>query len=505
VVDDARALLVAWLRRRSPEPVEIVETHISVLGFQGDRVYKAKKAVHFPFVDLSTTALREADCDREVALNRRFAPDVYLGVLPVTDAAGTVVDHVVEMHRLPDERRLAVLAREGHDARDCLDRLAGDLARIHETAPTGGAIDASATAEAVAELWELGIEQVAPYEGNVVPAGQARCVAHLARAYVSGRRALFASRVASGRARDGHGDLLAQDIFCLDDGPRAIDCLEFDDRLRYGDVLADVAFLAMDLEHLGRPDLAAAFLRRYHEASDDDWPSSLEDTYIAYRAHVRAKIACLRHDQGDADAAVEARELLDLAHRHLTSGRVRLVLIGGVPASGKTTLANAVTEAMGWYLLRSDVVRKELVGLRPRTRADAPLDEGIYSRSTGDRTYAELLARARQQLEAGTSVVLDASWADSARREAAKTLAEDTSSALVRIECSAPEPVRRERAAARASRGDDASDVGPELAALLDDRFAAWPEATNVDTDREPGSVARAVVHNLRQHTCHPT
>jgi aminoglycoside phosphotransferase family enzyme/predicted kinase len=473
-----------------------------VLGFQGDRVYKAKKAVHFPFVDLSTTALREADCNREVELNRRFAPDVYLGVLAVTDEAGTVVDHVVEMRRLPDECRLAALAGDGHDARGCLYRLADDLACVHATAPTGGAIDASATGDAIAELWELGIEQVAPFEGSVVAAATARCVARLAHEYVSGRRPLFESRVANGRARDGHGDLLAQDIFCLDDGPRAIDCLEFDDQLRYGDVLADVAFLAMDLEHLGRPDLAGAFLRRYRDASGDAWPSSLEHMYVAYRAHVRAKVACLRHDQGDVDAAAEARGLLDLAHRHLVSGRVRLVLIGGVPASGKTTLARAVAHATGWSLLRSDVVRKELVGLQPRDRADAPLDEGIYTRSTGDRTYAELLARARQELEAGASVILDASWAEAARREAASAVAAQTASELVELECRAPEAVRRERAAARAARADDASDVGPELAALLDARFAVWPEAVKVDTERDPVAVAREVVDDLRQHTC---
>jgi aminoglycoside phosphotransferase family enzyme/predicted kinase len=501
-VEETRARLEAWLRRRSPEPVELVETHISVLGFQGDRVYKAKKPVHFPFVDLSTAALREADCIREVELNRRFAPEDYLGVLAVTDDAGTVVDHVVEMRRLPDARRLAWLAREGHDPRDCLAVLAHDLARIHVIAPTGGAIDASATADAVSELWELGIDQVAPFAGSVVPARLAHCVAELARAYVAGRRPLFASRVADGRARDGHGDLLAQDIFCLDDGPRAIDCLEFDDRLRYGDVLADVAFLAMDLEHLGRPDLAGLFLGRYREASGDEWPSSLEHMYVAYRAHVRAKVACLRHSQGDAPAAEDARDLLVLAHRHLGAGRVRLVLIGGAPASGKTTLATTLARETGWPLLRSDVVRKELVGLRERDRAEAPLDEGIYARAMGDRTYGELLDRARRELEMGNCVILDASWADAARRKLAQAVAEDTASELVQIECTATEAVRRARATARARRGDDASDVGPELGRVLAARFSPWPDATKVDTDRPPETVARAVLADLARHTC---
>jgi predicted kinase len=151
------------------------------------------------------------------------------------------------------------------------------------------------------------------------------------------------------------------------------------------------------------------------------------------------------------------------------------------------------------------VIRKELVGLRPLDRAGAPLDEGIYTPTSGDRTYTELLERARRHLAAGTSVVLDASWAETARRTAAQALADDTASELVQIECQAPEPVRRERAAARVRRGDDASDVGPRLAAWLDARFATWPEAVKADTDRAPDVVARAVLDHVSQHTCSPT
>jgi aminoglycoside phosphotransferase family enzyme/predicted kinase len=499
---DARAVLVEWLRRRSPEPVQVLETHISVVAFQDDRVYKARKDVRFPFVDLSTAALREADCIREVVLNRRFAPDVYIDVLPVTDAAGTVVDHVVEMRRLPDERRLAALARDGHDIGGCLDRLANDLAVIHANAATGGEIDAAATARAVSELWELGIEQTTPYENVVVPAGTAQCVARLARAYISGRDALFESRVANGRARDGHGDLLAQDIFCLEGGPRAIDCLEFDDDLRYGDVLADVAFLAMDLEHLGRADLATSFLCAYRRASGDDWPSSLEDMYLAYRAHVRAKVACLRHGQGDEQAPGEARALLALAHRHLERGRIRLVLVGGPPASGKSTLAGAIARETGWPVLRSDVVRKQLAGLAPRTHAGAALDEGIYTSRATDDTYSALLAKARAGLELGSSVIIDASWADESHRALARLVATETSSELVELQCDAPRAVRTARAAERATTRTDASDAGPELVGVLGERFTAWPSARKIDTTSASDAVAAETTALLLAPSC---
>jgi aminoglycoside phosphotransferase family enzyme/predicted kinase len=499
-MEDGRKLLASWLERRHrDEPVEFVETHISVLGFQGDRVYKLKKPVRFAFADLSTPRLRESDCEREVALNRRFAPDVYVGVLPLTDAHGDVVDHVVEMRRLPDDRRLTALVAHGNP-RACLERLAADLAAAHRAAPTGGPIDRAAGADAIAALWESGIEQLARYESDVLPARESRCVAELARRYVSGRRARFDERVAAGRARDGHGDLLADDVFCLDDGPRPIDCLEFDARLRYGDVLADVAFLAMDLERLGRADLAFTFLDAYRHKARDTWPSSLADMYVAYRAHVRAKVACLRHDQGDPEAAESARALLALSHRHLEQSRIRLVVVGGPPASGKSTLATAIADQTGWTRLSSDVVRRELfdeVG-----HVDATVDAGLYDPARTRATYDALLARARTVLALGDSVILDASWSQEERRRDARIVSSETQSELVELHCDAPEAIRVERALRRAGAGGDPSDAGPELAATLTSRFAAWPRATTIDTTRSADVVAAAVVTDLHRDAC---
>jgi aminoglycoside phosphotransferase family enzyme/predicted kinase len=491
-----RDALVNWLVRRAPaQSVETVETHISVVAFQGDRVYKLKKAVTYSFVDLSTPERREADCLREVELNRRLAPDVYLGVLPVTDESGRVVDHVVEMQRMPAERRLATLARKGADLHACLDGLAGDLASFHAAAPTGPAIAAEATRDAVSRLWEMGFEQTQRFEGAQLDRATAQCITDLARRYLAGRERLFDRRIAEGRARDGHGDLLAEDIFCFDDGARVLDCLEFDDRLRYGDVLADVAFLAMDLERVGRPDLGRRFLDRYREEAHDTWPVSLEHMYVAYRAHVRAKIACLRFEQGAATAAVDAAMLLDLAHEHLEAGRVRLVLVGGPPATGKSTIATAIGLRLGWPVLRTDVLRKELAGLAPLTRAGAPLDEGLYAPEWTDRTYTALLERARMLLADGESVVLDASWSPPRWREAASAAAETAGADLLMLRCDASLEVTRARAAARAAEAVDASDVGPDLASALTARFPHWPGAAVVDTS---GSPSEATADALR-------
>lgn len=488
VVDDQRQMLTAWLARRRPgEPVEIVETHVSFVAFQGDRVWKMKKAVSFPFVDLSTAERRRTMCEREVALNSRFAPDVYLGVVAVADDDGNVVDHAVEMRRMPADRRLSRLAGRGEPV-SCVDALAAGLAAAHEAAPRGPAIDAAATAAAVGALWDAEIAGVDTLAGSGLVVHDNATIARLARRYVAGRAPLFDARIAAGRVCDGHGDVLADDVFCLDDGPRVLDCLEFDDHLRWGDALADAAFLAMDLEHLGRPDLAHRFLDRYRDAATDDWPASLEHFYVAYRAHVRAKVSCLRAIQMRAEPPAAAHALFALAHRHLDEARVRIVLVGGPPATGKSTLATALAQATGWKLVRSDVVRKRLAGIEPDVSAAAPVDEGLYAADWTCRTYDVIAEAARSCTEMGESVILDASWADPRRRDDISRVADATTSDVVALQCDVAVDIAAARAA---SRRGDASDADAAITRALAARFAPWPEALFVDTSGDPADVVR--------------
>ena len=280
-------------------------------------------------------------CRRELQLNRRFSPDVYLGLEEVVDDDGSVVDYAVLMRRMPAERRLATLVREHRDASDCIRQVAHVIAACHAGATTSQEISSVATPEALLDLWDRNLRELAPYVPRPLDTGMVTSVEELAHRYLAGRTTLLAERIAAGRIVDGHGDLLAEDIFCLDDGPRVLDGLEFDDRLRWGDVVYDTAFFAMDLDRLGRLDLALAFLDRYWELSAETHPPSLEHHYIAYRALVRAKVSCLR---GSAADDVEARAYLALCHRHLLQGRVRLVVVGGLPGTGKSTLAEALGE-----------------------------------------------------------------------------------------------------------------------------------------------------------------
>ena len=473
------------------------ETHVSTLFFIGDRVYKLKKPVTLDFIDLSTPAAREHICRREVELNRRLAPDVYLGVAEVLGTDGAPCDSLVVMRRMPDERRLSTLIQQQGSVDDCLREVARVIAAFHSGAETSPEIARAGSIEVVRAHWESSFVTMEPFVGEVLDAEVAARVATLARRYLDGRARLFAARIDHGKVRDGHGDLLADDIFCLDDGPRILDCIEFDDELRYGDVLADVAFLAMDLERVGAPDAGVRFLDWYREFSGETYPTTLVHHYIAYRAHVRAKVACLRVAQGDDTAGNEAAQLLELAHDHLRKGRVVLALVGGLPGTGKSTLATDVADRLGWTVLRSDEIRKDLAGIGHTTRRDDAYGDGIYDERSTNVTYETLLNRAQSLLALGEPVILDASWSASRWREAARAIADDTAADLVELRCDAPTEIAAHRLVARVASGTDVSDATGAVAARMAGTVDAWPTAATIDTSKSREESAIAALARL--------
>ena len=478
-------------------PAGVRETHTAVLWFVGDRVHKLKKRVDLGFCDFTTVEARRVACEREVALNARLSPEVYLGVETLLDPAGVVAEHFVLMRRMPAERSLGALVRAGVPVGDELRAIARRLAGFHAVARRGAEVTREGRVEALAGRWRDVLDGLRRHARRLLDAEEVAQVADLATRFLAGRGALFDVRCEAGRIVDGHGDLLADDVFCLGMGPVLLDCLEFDDRLRYVDALDDAAFLAMDLEHHGGAALGDRFLDLYGEFSGDRWPTALAHHYRAYRAATRAAVTCVRVDQG-GPGAEEARDLLALARRHLEAGRVRLILVGGLPGTGKSTVADGLADRLGAVVVSSDPLRKQLAGLPPTEPAGAGYGEGLYRAEHTAATYEAMRARAAELLARGESVVLDASWTDAEERGRAVRLAEDAAAELTCLECRAPREITEPRI--RNRRGS-ASDATPLVAAVMSLDADPWPEAVAIDTaGPAEGAIDLAVAEVLTPH-----
>lgn len=474
--------------------VAVRETHSGAVFLVGDRAYKLKKPVDLGFLDFRDAQVRRACCRREVELNRRLAPDVYLGVTELAEPGVQVGEPLVVMRRMPDERRLATLVRARAPVADVVIRIARIMAAFHAAATRSPAISEQGTRDAIEGRWRAGFDQVAPLAAATVGEQPLAEIGQLVGEFLSGRESLFARRIAAGRIVDGHGDLLGDDIFSLDDGPRILDCLDFDDRLRYVDGLDDICFLAMDLERLGAPELGRLLVRHYAEFAGDPAPQSLRHHFTAYRAFVRARVTCLRHVQGDVAAAGRSRQYAGIAARHLRAGVVRMILVGGLPGAGKSTIGGLVADRIGAVLLRTDRLRKEQAGIRPLTNAGQPYRRGLYDAEHSDRAYAELLRRAERLLGAGESVVLDASWTDRAQRARATFTAERAGARLNQIECWAPPEVRRRRLA---TRSPGISDADQAIAERMSADADPWPAASRLTTVGTPPDCVQELLQTI--------
>jgi uncharacterized protein len=467
--------------------VDVHETHTGVVVLAGDRAYKAKKPVLTDFLDFRRVEQRERACVREVELNSRLSPGSYLGVAHLDDPAGGAAEPIIVMRRYRENDRLASMVTRGQSdesVQAVLDTIAGMLARFHERAERSRLIDAQGNGGAVDQRWHENLSELHRYAGMAI-SGVAdesiERIEHRVTEFISGRALLFTRRIEEGCIVDGHGDLLADDIFCVDGEPALLDCLEFDDQLRYVDRIDDAAFLAMDLEFLGRKDLGDYFLERYAAHSADSAPSSLRDFYIAYRAVVRAKVDCVRLSQGKSEAAVDAGRHLAIAAKHLQSGAIRLALIGGNPGTGKSTLARALAESVGAQVISTDDVRRELRESGAITGDPGVLNAGLYSPDKVEIVYEVALRRARMCLSAGQSVILDGTWRNPLNRTHAQHLATETHSTLVELVCTATVGTAADRIT---TRRPGSSDATPEIAAALAAQHAGWDTAHRINTSR---------------------
>ncbi|MBI3954308.1 MAG: AAA family ATPase [Chloroflexi bacterium] len=506
---DSQSPLVAALLDPSayPEPtsrVELVQTHISWVFLTDRHAYKVKRPVDLGFADFTTSERRRHFCEEEVRLNRRLAPQMYLGVVPITQdsggriaigGVGETVDYAVSMARLPADRMLDVLLRRGLVTAPTMERIADKVADFHAAAETGGRVDEiGGSLETIRFNTEENFQQTGPLIGRTISREQYDAIATYTRRFIAERAPLLAERVRQGRIRDCHGDLHAGNI-CVEDGLYIYDCIEFNERFRFGDVASEVAFLAMDLDARGRPGLGRAFVRRYLAQTGDTGLEALLPFYQCYRAYVRGKVAGFRLADAGLPAAERAQITRDaqsyfrLAHRYARGPDrpLRLIFTVGLVGTGKSTVAEAVAERLDAAVVGSDALRKELAGLEPTERHFEPWGQGLYSPEMTERTYAALLGRAREHLESGRSVVLDASYRKAAWREGPRRLAQELGAQLWALEVVCPRALVVQRLERRLAAGPSVSDGRPEILASQEQDFdpleQGWPHLV-VDTAR---------------------
>lgn len=463
--------LLAALSRPSaypekPAQVEVVQTHISMVFFAGPHVYKVKKPVDFGFVDYSTLEKRLHFCQLEVELNRRLSPDVYLGVVPITrerdglrvGGSGTPVEYAVKMRLLPRDRMLDVLLGKNAVTPAMMVALAKKIAAFHERAETNPSISAYGEPRVLRMNAEENFLQTEKYIGSTITWRQYQRIRDYSFDFLTDHRRLLWQRIAEGRIKDCHGDLHTQHV-CFTDGIVVYDCIEFNERFRYGDVASEVAFLTMDLDFHGRSDLAQHFLKTYQDRSEDDDLAVLLPYYQCYRAYVRGKVESFRLDdphtspEEKAQAKERAQRYFHLAYSYTASAEPALFLVCGLPGTGKTTLANALARALGAEVISSDVVRKRLAGLAPTEHRYEGFDQGLYAPEMSRRTYEEMFRQARAFLQAGKPVILDATFRDKDERRRAAALAQELQRDLWVIECRLDTALLRQRMERRAAEG----------------------------------------------------
>jgi len=331
-------LVVSMLRPEfypnKPDTVEFIQTHISYIFIAGDLVYKVKKAVDFGFLDFTTLGKRKFYCDKEVLLNHRFAPDVYLDVVRIIeDKNGNlllsngdrIVEYAVEMKKVPEDRMLYRLVEENKVTEGDVRRVGIYLARVYRNIQSDEKAGLFGTPAVVSKNVMENFDQTRKYVGGPVSSHMFNAIESWSRSFIDNNSKLFAKRITDGHIKDCHGDLHLQHICIDDDRISVFDCIEFNERFRFGDVASDVAFLSMDFDFNNRRDLAHVFVDAYREESEDMEMMNILSFYKTYRAMVRAKVTSFMLDDDTLDevarrnAFLKAKQYYDLAYEYVSN------------------------------------------------------------------------------------------------------------------------------------------------------------------------------------------
>lgn len=500
-----------------PAQVTWVQTHASWVFIASPLVCKIKKPVNFGFLDFSTLDLRRADCESEVALNRRLAEDIYLGIEPIVESDGAlhfggegeVIEWTVMMREMDPRLFLKQLMKEHTVGFIEMDRIVDKLHRFYIAQPPLPDKEVQPANTRLQQWTEDNFASAQTFAGQSISQAALDAIMLYTREFFSQHSALLASRIKEGWIRDCHGDLHLEHIHLMPDALHIYDCIEFNTEFRHIDIANDIAFLAMDLDFNERPDLARYIVDRFATVLHDAGMKPLMDFYKCYRACVRGKVESL-HAKAETATESERKESLQLARRYfrhalhyaIAGSAPRVFVFMGKVASGKSALAEVLGHETGWAVHSSDRTRKTLAGT-PMNHRGSEVERGLlYSAEMTRRTYDELFALAFASLRRGHCVILDATFSTLAHRKSLKASLEIEGCEATWIEAYASEPVIRQRLMERDHDSSVISDARFEdyqkLSADYEPPLELSPgELIRISTDGPVDDVCRALLMDM--------
>lgn len=505
-----------------PHPVEHLErrdTHISSVFLTGHWVYKLKKPVNFGFLDFSRLEDRKHYCQQEVTLNRRLSRAIYIGVETVcrsTDgrirlgSGGLVLDYLVKMRQLPEPASLLEKVRSRDLTVANMEDLGRFLAGFYQSSRQDPQIDRFGSPDLIAANMEDNFRQTQPFLGQSLDREPWEFIRQVSRSFLRHHARLLLRRVRTGHICDGHGDLRPDHVyFCR--GIQIIDCIEFNDRFRYGDAAIDLAFLHMDLDRINGLQWSLATLAAYVETARDPQLYRLMDFYACYRAMVRVKVDCLRCTQlaGTALDHLQdrARQYLRQAYCHAVQmSRPTLWLVCGLPATGKSTIASGIAEVLEVDRLQSDAIRRAINPPAGTSKEVPGYGQGLYQPRRKQQVYARLLGEAHDRLKRGRPVIVDATFGNRKWRNEAARLAADSDCNLIAVECLAADSTVQERLQRRQG-SSDLSDARLQHFTDFKRDFEALTEIPEkvhlpITTERPPGPLLHEVFSRAYRLQC---
>lgn len=463
-----------------PHPVQnvdVIQTHISVVFIAGDFVYKIKKPLNMGFLDYTTLDKRRFFCQQEVTLNSRFSEGIYLEVVEIYSrnsqvnfsGLGELMEVAVLMKRIPENRVLKRMLLNDEIEDSHLVALAKRLKEFHADATQSGSISLFGAPEVIHQNLTENFEQVRNYVGVCLEAELLDEITSGSFEFLGHYLPDFKSRVKKGLIRDLHGDLHSEHIVFLD-RIMLVDCIEFNDRFRYSDIVSDLAFLLMDLDFLGFPALSRKLRRYYSENEDNSFVKGLYRFYKSYRAFVRGKVNSFALSEPEISessrnlARQSATDYFRLSAWYLRNRQVPFLMVTcGLMGSGKSFLAQKISGRTDAVIIRSDVIRKQMLGIGTSERHFDDFGRGIYTSDVTNETYTRMFELASDQLKQGFPVILDASFSSFRHRDIARKVALDNGARFSILEVTAPDDVIKARLSQRALLSKEPSDGRWEL------------------------------------------